>query len=226
MAWPTTKATTLALDDSTDDPNVARPQIKQNIDNVNDIIDFFPSGVVSTAPGIFTFGTSIPSIPAATTKDVYSDVENTFVQITAGGTGISVNSTDTFKLDMPAGSYWIESIGRGIFTIDQAVRGREHNIKLVKTIGATSTDVQEIIVGGDTGGGYDSGYTGTWVSETSPYPQTDYWSPYNFQTSVVYASAGTLKVQHEHSYVNFGTIGDTPAINYHGGLAFKIIKYA
>jgi len=40
MAWPTTKATTTSLDAGTDDPNVARPQIKQNVDNVNDIIDF------------------------------------------------------------------------------------------------------------------------------------------------------------------------------------------
>jgi hypothetical protein len=46
MAWPTTKATTTHLDAGTDDPNQARPQIKQNIDNVNDIIDFFPSGVI------------------------------------------------------------------------------------------------------------------------------------------------------------------------------------
>ena len=46
MAWPTTKATTTHLDDGTDNPNLARPEIKQNIDNVNDIIDFFPSGII------------------------------------------------------------------------------------------------------------------------------------------------------------------------------------
>ena len=46
MAWPTTKATTTHLDAETDDPNQARPQIKQNIDNVNSIIDFIePTGV-------------------------------------------------------------------------------------------------------------------------------------------------------------------------------------
>ena len=39
--WPSTKATTTSLDAGTDDPNVARPQIKQNVDNVNSIIDFF-----------------------------------------------------------------------------------------------------------------------------------------------------------------------------------------
>lgn len=41
MAWPTTPATTTHLDAGTDDPNLARPQIKQNVDNVNAIIDEF-----------------------------------------------------------------------------------------------------------------------------------------------------------------------------------------
>ena len=41
MGWPTTKATTTALDSGSDNPNTARPQIKQNIDNVNTIIDNF-----------------------------------------------------------------------------------------------------------------------------------------------------------------------------------------
>ena len=41
MAWPTTPATTTHLDAGTDDPGLARPQIKQNVDNVNAIIDEF-----------------------------------------------------------------------------------------------------------------------------------------------------------------------------------------
>lgn len=41
--WPTVKAVTTAMDDATDDPNVARPEIKQNVDNVNKIIDAFHS---------------------------------------------------------------------------------------------------------------------------------------------------------------------------------------
>ena len=49
MPWPSTKATTTHLDNQADDPNQARPQIKQNIENVNDIIDFFPSGLFSFA---------------------------------------------------------------------------------------------------------------------------------------------------------------------------------
>jgi len=46
MAWPTTKGNNAHLDASTDDPNLARPELKQNMDNVNAIIDYFPSGLV------------------------------------------------------------------------------------------------------------------------------------------------------------------------------------
>ena len=48
MAWPTTKATTTALDQGSDNPNLARPEIKQNIDNVNSIIDEFSDVSIST----------------------------------------------------------------------------------------------------------------------------------------------------------------------------------
>ena len=40
-SWPSSnKAVTTALDSQNDDPNQARPEIKKNVDNVNDIIDF------------------------------------------------------------------------------------------------------------------------------------------------------------------------------------------
>jgi len=48
MAWPTTKATTTSLDDSTDDPNIARVQILQNVNNVNNIIDFIVPSSLTT----------------------------------------------------------------------------------------------------------------------------------------------------------------------------------
>lgn len=41
MAWPTVDATTTALDAGTDDPNIARPQIKLNIENANAIKNEF-----------------------------------------------------------------------------------------------------------------------------------------------------------------------------------------
>jgi hypothetical protein len=48
MAWPTTPATTTHLDAGTDDPGLARPQIKQNVDNVNAIIDEFGDVSITT----------------------------------------------------------------------------------------------------------------------------------------------------------------------------------
>ena len=48
MAWPTTRATTTALDQGSDNPNLARPQIKQNVDNVNAIIDEFGDVAITT----------------------------------------------------------------------------------------------------------------------------------------------------------------------------------
>tara|TARA_S200002703_G_scaffold159922_1_gene175514 strand:+ start:2433 stop:2987 length:555 start_codon:yes stop_codon:yes gene_type:complete len=48
--WPSgTKASTNNLDAGTDKPRLARPDIKQNVDNVNDIIDYF--NVSSAADG-------------------------------------------------------------------------------------------------------------------------------------------------------------------------------
>jgi hypothetical protein len=50
MAWPTSgdKASTTHLDAGTDDPGLARPQIKQNVDNVNNIIDEFGDVSITT----------------------------------------------------------------------------------------------------------------------------------------------------------------------------------
>lgn len=41
MAWPSTKAGTTNIDAGSDKPALARPDIKQNIDNVNNIIDYY-----------------------------------------------------------------------------------------------------------------------------------------------------------------------------------------
>ena len=50
--WPSgTKASTANLDSGTDKPRLARPDIKQNVDNVNDIIDFFNGGGSLTVTG-------------------------------------------------------------------------------------------------------------------------------------------------------------------------------
>ena len=48
MAWPTTDATTTHLDAGTDDPNLARPQIKLNIENANAIKNEFGNVDISS----------------------------------------------------------------------------------------------------------------------------------------------------------------------------------
>lgn len=222
MAWPTTKATTTHLDDQTDDPNLARPQIKQNIDNVNDIIDFFPSGQLISSPAYFTFSNSIPAITIGQGLGRHN-VQNAFTLITAGGTGISVNTTDTYKLDMPAGSYFIETLGRGKYTIPQLVVGRSHTIALVKEVSGSDSDIQTVTVGNASSA--DSGLTGTYSSEAATPVLTDYFMPTNFSASVVYSGAGTLRMQQESSSFT-GTLGSTPAITYDTIITFKITKYA
>ena len=223
MAWPTTQATTTHLDSETDDPNQARPEIKLNIENVNSIIDFIPNGIVGSEPAYFSFGSSIPLIATATGVG-YNDVTNTFTLITAGGTGISVNASNTYKLDMPAGSYFIELLGRGSYKINQSVVGRNHNIKLVKEISASDTDIQEIFCGNASS---LNGFTGIYKVEggSDPDDYTDYFRPSNFITTAVYGGAGTLRMQHDSSAFT-GTLGDTPAITYDNNITFKITKYA
>ena len=48
MTWPTTPAGTTHLDSGDDNPDLARPDIKQNIDNVNAIISEFGTVAITT----------------------------------------------------------------------------------------------------------------------------------------------------------------------------------
>jgi hypothetical protein len=58
--WPSgTKASTEHLDQGSDKPRLARLDIKQNVDNVNDIIDYF--NISSAADGDILVYNSIHS---------------------------------------------------------------------------------------------------------------------------------------------------------------------
>lgn len=93
MAWPSgTKASTTNVDQGTDKISLARPDIKQNIDNVNEIIDFYDaSGPYATA-GTYTkhqvFGLQTLSIDSA--GDIEWDVS------TAQTAKLIANNTDTY----------------------------------------------------------------------------------------------------------------------------------
>ena len=52
--WPTTKAGTTHLDSGSDNPGSARADIKQNVDNVNDILDFYNSSGPYATAGTYT----------------------------------------------------------------------------------------------------------------------------------------------------------------------------
>tara|TARA_R110000796_G_scaffold36186_1_gene92491 strand:+ start:409 stop:969 length:561 start_codon:yes stop_codon:yes gene_type:complete len=99
MAWPSTKATTTHLDAQTDDPNQARPQIKQNIDNVNAIIDYFPSGVIDI--GNQTVVLEMSGTGAGTGSD-YNEV----AEHSDAGSNCTITSNDRFTLT--SGTYIME----------------------------------------------------------------------------------------------------------------------
>ena len=54
MSWPTTQAGTTHLDSGSDNPGSARADIKQNVDNVNDILDLYNSSGPYATAGTYT----------------------------------------------------------------------------------------------------------------------------------------------------------------------------
>jgi hypothetical protein len=93
MAYPTVKATTTHLDAGTDSPSQARSQIKQNIDNVNALIDHFNSSGPISIQG----------------NEITSTRSNDDLIITVSGTG-KITTGDAVNM---------HSLGRLIIT-DQA----------------------------------------------------------------------------------------------------------
>lgn len=86
--WPSgTKASTANLDAGTDKPSLARADIKQNVDNVNSIIDMF--NITSPTDGqILKYNTSNTRFELATDSTGAGGITS----VTAG-TGISVDQT-------------------------------------------------------------------------------------------------------------------------------------
>ena len=88
--WPSTKAATVNLDSGTDKPSLARADLKQNVDNVNSIIDMFDmtgstdgdilvydttSGTfLLESPPVVTVGNDLKMIPISTGKSVVNNI--------------------------------------------------------------------------------------------------------------------------------------------------------
>lgn len=125
MSWPSgTKAATINVDAGSDRPALARPDIKQNIDNVNAIIDTFDIAAPSNgdilvynsstdawSPGAPVVGGGIDlgvtnistgeqlvsgNIFRRTVEEFYDS--NSLISITGGG----------FQFTLPAGTYYVE----------------------------------------------------------------------------------------------------------------------
>ena len=94
--WPSgTKASTANLDAGTDSPRLARPDIKQNVDNVNAIIDMFNIDSPS-ANQILKYNTSNARFELGTDATGSATAATTFVG--DDSTGTAVNPGETFKI--------------------------------------------------------------------------------------------------------------------------------
>ena len=121
MAWPTTKAGTTNVDQGTDSISLARPDIKQNIDNVNDIIDEFNISSPSIGDTLVYDG-SVWQAKVSPTINVIE--QNTAYDAPLAGANDEEDYSSTFTLSgngeltttgssitFPAGTYLIESMG-------------------------------------------------------------------------------------------------------------------
>lgn len=94
--WPSgTKAGTTHLDAGTDSPRLARPDIKQNVDNVNAIIDMFNIDSPSSNQ-ILKYNSSNARFELGTDSTGTAAAATTFVGDDSSGT--AVNAGETFKI--------------------------------------------------------------------------------------------------------------------------------
>jgi len=108
MTIPTSKASTANVDQGSDKISLARPDIKQNIDNVNEIIDHL-NAAASFLPAYISYGDEIN----VTQENVIAPVQQSPRLITAGNTGISIVDGDSAggqsRISLPAGTYLLET---------------------------------------------------------------------------------------------------------------------
>lgn len=118
MAWPTVKAGTTNVDAGSDKPALARPDIKQNIDNVNSIIDTFAITSPSNGDILVYNSTSGAWEPGAASS---GGVQMAFLRRVSGEELVSgnvyrlqyslsadsgfVTTTSNYQWTLPAGTY-------------------------------------------------------------------------------------------------------------------------
>ena len=149
MAWPTTSASTANLDSGSDNPGLARADIKQNIDNVNAIVAEFGEVVITS--------------PSNGQALVYDSANSRWINSGSGGTTAAyltwatgpsvwtvqndqfsiVNSVSSNNLNLDAGTYDI--ILSGTIAAFHSNPGPEPNLNTLKLYNTTtSTDIDNI----------------------------------------------------------------------------------
>lgn len=157
--WPSgTKASTTNVDQGSDQISQARADIKQNIDNVNDIIDTF--NISSPTDGdLLQYSTSTGKWEQVATSSVGAQAnivvfDSTVNEDSAGGgsdydgtftvTGGGSITTSTNTLTIPAGIFVLKSLGK-LFPASNATspyEADEIDIKLIDNTGAVLASSQ------------------------------------------------------------------------------------
>lgn len=144
MAWPTTPASTANVDAGSDSPALARADIKQNIDNVNAIIDEFGEvDITSPVAGqaLVYDGSNSRWINsgAAGTRAAYLTFAGSTMSISNDEYSI-VNSVSGEDMNLDAGSY--KAIITGIFSAQHNNPAPEPNLETLKL--RNQTDAADI----------------------------------------------------------------------------------
>jgi len=166
MAWPSTKAITTNVDAGSDSPSSARADIKQNIDNVNSIIDEFD--IASPNNGdILTYNSTSgawePGAAASTGTNVAlitrtsSSEENVSSNIyrlgyTESDPNSFITAVDSFQIQLAAGSYLFDCFQQ---ETDQTAT----SLGLYNETGATELTTFNYNEIGSTGEGFRQGKT-------------------------------------------------------------------
>jgi len=132
MTWPTsTKATTTHTDSPTDNPQNARAEIKQDIDNVNAIIDTFDLGTAPPEGSILAYDSATSKFSSTGTQNlakaffIYKGFETSIVW--SGGEGLP-GAADGTASQSDAGLYPTTSDGRRVKMMDRQDSFDPYNI--------------------------------------------------------------------------------------------------
>ena len=95
MSWPTTPASTTNLDSGSDNPGLARSDIKQDVDNLNSILSFYDStGPFGTA-GTYTKQQAFGMTTLTDASSIAWDLSlNQVATVTLGGSRALANPTN------------------------------------------------------------------------------------------------------------------------------------